>query len=234
MRRRRRHPRRLPAGRVRAARPQRPRAPPSTARSPASATEGRHALRARATTSTTSAGPASLADTAPAVAPTQVADLAAGALGALVEILAALLERERTGKGRRITISMTHGSHRLVAHRLGGDPRPEAAHGRAAVLSHLRDGRRALSHGRRARAEVLAAAVRAHRAARPRRAPLRPFGGRGAEQRVRHAAARRVARALRRRGRLRRPRLHARGSRRRVRPSGRRPAARSFYRVRPH
>jgi alpha-methylacyl-CoA racemase len=66
-----------------------------------------------------------LADTAPAVPPTQVADLAAGAMGALVEILAALLERERTGRGRRIVISMTHGSHRLAAHRLGGDPLPK-------------------------------------------------------------------------------------------------------------
>jgi crotonobetainyl-CoA:carnitine CoA-transferase CaiB-like acyl-CoA transferase len=63
-----------------------------------------------------------LADTAPAVPPTQVADLAAGALGALVEILAALLERGRTGEGRRIVISMTHGSHKLATHRLGGDP----------------------------------------------------------------------------------------------------------------
>ncbi len=66
-----------------------------------------------------------LADTAPAVPPTQVADLAAGALGALVEILAALLERERTSSGRRITISMTHGAHRLAAHRLGGDSIPK-------------------------------------------------------------------------------------------------------------
>ena len=65
-----------------------------------------------------------LADTAPAVPPVQAADLAAGALSAVVEILAALLERERTGHGRRITISMTHGSHRLVAHRLHGDPVP--------------------------------------------------------------------------------------------------------------
>ncbi len=65
-----------------------------------------------------------LEDTAPAVPPVQVADLAAGALGAVVEILAALLDRQRTGHGQRITISMTHGSHRLVAHRLGGDPVP--------------------------------------------------------------------------------------------------------------
>jgi crotonobetainyl-CoA:carnitine CoA-transferase CaiB-like acyl-CoA transferase len=35
---------------------------------------------------------------------------------------AALLERERTGRGARIVVSMTHGSHRLVAHRLEGLP----------------------------------------------------------------------------------------------------------------
>jgi alpha-methylacyl-CoA racemase len=65
-----------------------------------------------------------LADTAPAMPPVQIADLAAGALGAVTEILAALLERERTGRGRRLTLSLTHGAHRLVAHRLGGDPIP--------------------------------------------------------------------------------------------------------------
>src|ERR671936_1626048 len=65
-----------------------------------------------------------LADTAPAMPPVQIADLAAGALGAIAEILAALLERERTGKGRRLTLSLTHGAHRLVAHRLGGEPIP--------------------------------------------------------------------------------------------------------------
>jgi crotonobetainyl-CoA:carnitine CoA-transferase CaiB-like acyl-CoA transferase len=86
--------------------------------------EGRHALRAGHDINYVGwAG--LLADTAPGVPPTQVADLAGGALGALVEILAALLERGRTGKGRRITISMTHGSHRLAAHRLGGDPVPK-------------------------------------------------------------------------------------------------------------
>jgi crotonobetainyl-CoA:carnitine CoA-transferase CaiB-like acyl-CoA transferase len=65
-----------------------------------------------------------LADTAPTLPPVQVADLAAGALAAVSEILAALLERERTGKGARLVISMAHGAHRLVAHRLGGEPVP--------------------------------------------------------------------------------------------------------------
>ena len=65
-----------------------------------------------------------LADTAPGLPPLQPADLAAGALGAVMQILAALLDRERTGRGARLTVSMTHGSHRLVAHRLGGDPLP--------------------------------------------------------------------------------------------------------------
>ncbi len=65
-----------------------------------------------------------LEDTAPEWPAVQVADLAAGALGAVVEILAALLVRERTGQGARITVSMTHRSHDLVAHRLGGEPVP--------------------------------------------------------------------------------------------------------------
>ena len=65
-----------------------------------------------------------LADTAPAWPPVQIADLSAGALGAVVRILAALLERARTGQGARIVVSMTHGSHDLVAHRLGGEPVP--------------------------------------------------------------------------------------------------------------
>jgi crotonobetainyl-CoA:carnitine CoA-transferase CaiB-like acyl-CoA transferase len=60
-----------------------------------------------------------LADTAPSLPPLPVADLAAGALGAVTKILAALLERERTGKGARLVISMLEGSHRLVSHRLG-------------------------------------------------------------------------------------------------------------------
>jgi crotonobetainyl-CoA:carnitine CoA-transferase CaiB-like acyl-CoA transferase len=56
-----------------------------------------------------------LGDTAPGLPPVQVADLAAGALGAVTEILAALVARERTGEGARIVVSMTHGSHRLAS-----------------------------------------------------------------------------------------------------------------------
>jgi alpha-methylacyl-CoA racemase len=56
-----------------------------------------------------------LEPTAPALPPVQAADLAAGALGAVSEILAALVERERTGRGARIVVSMTHGTHRLVS-----------------------------------------------------------------------------------------------------------------------
>jgi alpha-methylacyl-CoA racemase len=63
-----------------------------------------------------------LADTAPALPPVQIADLAAGALYAVVEILTALLERKRTGRGRHIDVSMTHNAHRLAAHRLLGEP----------------------------------------------------------------------------------------------------------------
>jgi alpha-methylacyl-CoA racemase len=65
-----------------------------------------------------------LADTAPAMPPTQLADLAGGALTAVSRILAALLERERTGRGTRIVVSLTHGAHRLVRHRAGGEPIP--------------------------------------------------------------------------------------------------------------
>jgi crotonobetainyl-CoA:carnitine CoA-transferase CaiB-like acyl-CoA transferase len=76
-----------------------------------------------------------LDDTAPASPPVQVADLAAGALGAVVQVLAALLGRERTGNGSRLVVSMTHGSHDLVAHRLGGDPLPRLLTGGLACYS---------------------------------------------------------------------------------------------------
>jgi alpha-methylacyl-CoA racemase len=85
--------------------------------------EGRHARRAGHDLNYLGWAGA-LADTAPALPPVQVADLAAGALTAVAEVLAALLERSRSGRGARLTISMTHGAHRLVAHRLGGEPIP--------------------------------------------------------------------------------------------------------------
>jgi crotonobetainyl-CoA:carnitine CoA-transferase CaiB-like acyl-CoA transferase len=65
-----------------------------------------------------------LEDTEHGLPPIQIADLAAGALGAVTQILAALLARERTGESARIVVSMTHRSHDLVAHRLGGEPVP--------------------------------------------------------------------------------------------------------------
>lgn len=63
-----------------------------------------------------------LDDTAPALPPVQIADLAGGALYAVVEILSALVERERTGRGKHIVVSMTHNAHRLAEHRLHGEP----------------------------------------------------------------------------------------------------------------
>jgi crotonobetainyl-CoA:carnitine CoA-transferase CaiB-like acyl-CoA transferase len=66
-----------------------------------------------------------LADTAPALPPTQIADLAAGSLSAVAKILAALIEREKTGRGTHVVVSMTHGSHRFAAHRLTGEPIPK-------------------------------------------------------------------------------------------------------------
>jgi alpha-methylacyl-CoA racemase len=63
-----------------------------------------------------------LSDTAPALPPVQVADLAGGSLFAVIEILAALLERQVTGRGQHLIVSMTHNTHRLAAHRLRGEP----------------------------------------------------------------------------------------------------------------
>jgi crotonobetainyl-CoA:carnitine CoA-transferase CaiB-like acyl-CoA transferase len=65
-----------------------------------------------------------LADTAPGLPAVQAADLAAGALAAVNAVLAALVARARDGRGRHVVVSMAHGAHRLVSHRLGGEPVP--------------------------------------------------------------------------------------------------------------
>lgn len=84
-----------------------------------------------------------LADTAPAMPPVQVADLAAGAQGAVIEVLAALLERAGTGLGARIVVSMTSNAHRFVAHRLAGEPVPRLLTGGVACyrIYETADGR---------------------------------------------------------------------------------------------
>lgn len=55
-----------------------------------------------------------LAATAPSMPPIPVADLAAGGLTAALRIVAALMERGRTGCGERLVVSMTHGAHELA------------------------------------------------------------------------------------------------------------------------
>src|SRR5207245_792128 len=55
-----------------------------------------------------------LAATAPAMPPLPVADLAAGGLTAVSRVLAALLQRARTGAGAHIVVSMTHEAHELA------------------------------------------------------------------------------------------------------------------------
>jgi alpha-methylacyl-CoA racemase len=84
-----------------------------------------------------------LEDTAPALPPLQVADLAAGALGAVTQVLAALLDRACSGVGARLVVSMAHRSHDLVAHRIGGEPVPRMLTGGLACyrIYATKDGR---------------------------------------------------------------------------------------------
>lgn len=75
--------------------------------------EGRHAARAGHDLNYLGWAGA-LAATAPALPPVPAADLAAGALAAVTEILAALLHRERTGEGAHVVVSMTHNAFSLT------------------------------------------------------------------------------------------------------------------------
>ena len=67
-------------------------------------------------------GWAGVLEDTPTWPPVQIADLAAGGLGAVTDVLAALVRRSRTGDGARLSVSMTHRSHRLISHRLGEQP----------------------------------------------------------------------------------------------------------------
>jgi alpha-methylacyl-CoA racemase len=74
--------------------------------------DGRHALRAGHDLNYLGWAGA-LAETAPGLPPLPFADFA-GAQRAVTEILAALLERERTGRGARLVVSLAHEAHALA------------------------------------------------------------------------------------------------------------------------
>ncbi|HUJ27029.1 MAG TPA: CaiB/BaiF CoA-transferase family protein [Myxococcales bacterium] len=59
----------------------------------------------------------------------QLADLFGGAQQAVIAILAALHERARTGRGRALDVSMTHGVTGLILARLGGADEPQILDG---------------------------------------------------------------------------------------------------------
>ena len=171
-----------------------------------------------------------LADTAPAWPPVQVADLAAGALGAVTEVLAALLARERTGRGGHVVVSMTHGTHRLASHRLAGDPLPRLLTGGLACYRTY-----ACADGRYLTVGALEAKFFARLCellGRPELAagqygPEQEDVGGDARRHLRDATARGLAPCVRRRGRVRRPGRDARGGRRRPRHAAAGPRGRA-------
>ena len=144
----------------------------------------------------------------PVQAAGQIADLGGGALMAAFGILAALRERERSGEGQLVDVSMFDGSLSwlaLVAARYLAEARApqrgglELA-GLADLLPALRLPRR-LGDARRARAEVLAGVVPRGGARGPDREAVRAArlgGARRGRAGVRRAHARRVAGVRRR------------------------------------
>ena len=135
--------------------------------------------------------------------PGQIADLGGGALMAAVGILAALRERERSGEGQLVDVSMSDGALSWLAMVAAQALRrgPHAARAASSTLlglAHLLPPvrvRRRLGRARRAGAEVLAGVVPRRRARGPDRAAVRaarlrrPPRGRGGLPR---AHARRV------------------------------------------
>ena len=122
-------------------------------------------------------------DGPPVQAAGQIADLGGGAMMAAFGILAALRERDRSGEGQLVDVSMADGALSwlaMVAARYFADgappaPRRARARRRAALLPAL-PLRRRLGRARRAGAEVLAGVVPRGRARGPGRAPVRPAG----------------------------------------------------------
>ena len=223
----------------------------STARSPATGRTARYRDRSGHDMNYLGAGRPARADRASADGPPvqaagQIADLGGGALMAAFGILAALRERERSGEGQLVDVSMADGALSwlaMVAARYFAERRAC----RSAASSSWRAGSSAtgptvrgrLGHARRARAEVLAGVVPRRRARGPDRAAVRParLGRRTPRsrriflERTRDewAGVRRRARLLPRAGaRARRgARLRARARARdggRARPAGRRAA----------
>ncbi len=150
-------------------------------------------------------------DGPPIQAAGQIADLGGGALMGAFGILAALRERERSGQGQMVDISMADGALSwlaMVAARhfadgvVPGTGRARARRGLRLLPALPLPGR--LGHPRRARAQVLAGVVSRGGARGPRRAPVRRPGlrdpGRGGAH-LRGAGTRRVA-GLRLRARL--------------------------------
>jgi alpha-methylacyl-CoA racemase len=90
-------------------------------------------------------------DGTPVIPGVQIADLAGGSMQAMIGILVAILERERTGVGKRVDVSMTDGLEILLpvalaerAPRAGRQNAPRA--GRRAPVGGLLSGRYACYH----------------------------------------------------------------------------------------
>ena len=136
--------------------------------------------------------------------------------------------RSAPGEGDHVDIAMTDGAFALQAIALGaffataqtpGIER-ELLNGGVPVLRAVRVRGRAPHHGRRARAAVLARAVRGRRPARPDPHPVRSGGARDVARALPDEDPRRMARDPRRPRRLRRAGQRPRARRSRTRSSG--------------
>jgi crotonobetainyl-CoA:carnitine CoA-transferase CaiB-like acyl-CoA transferase len=104
----------------------------------------------------------------------QIADIGGGALMAAFGVLAALRERDRSGEGQVVDVSMFDGSLSWLA-LVAGPPRRARARRRVDLLSPVRlPGR--LGHPRRARAEVLGGLLPRRRPRGPHREAVRAAG----------------------------------------------------------